>query len=263
MPIDPRDFTVSWEPVQPSGAQWAKITHTPTGRSFRLKAAKCVRIEWAAAPDPAAAREAWLVATGVAYLERVLYDESAVGVREAAVATIKDAARAALAAASLAVLLLALASTAFAGSPYEDAALAAARTQGLKAADVLAKGYAEIAALAGVKLGPKGESPAKFFYAHVRRDVARILAAEETAVAVAAQKVQLDSKIKLAFPDAEVEMSDDGEWKIKKLPPTTVATELVAEAGGIDLAGTLLALGGAGAAAAGGVYAYRRRRAVA
>ena len=98
MPIDPKDFTASWEPALPSGAQWVAVTHTPTGRTFRLKAAKCVRLQWAAAPDPAAARKAWLVATGVAYLERLLYDESDDGVREAAIQAVKDAARAALAA---------------------------------------------------------------------------------------------------------------------------------------------------------------------
>ena len=98
MPIDPRDFTASWEPPLPSGAQWVVVTHTPTGRSFRLKAAKCVRLAWAAAPNPAAARQAWLKANAVAYLERVLYDESDVGVREAAIRTIKEAARQALAA---------------------------------------------------------------------------------------------------------------------------------------------------------------------
>ena len=98
MPIDPRDFTASWEPALPSGAQWAELTHTPTGRTFRLKAAKCVRLAWAAAEEPVKARNAWLEENGVAYLERVLYGESDVGVREAAIATIKDAARAALAA---------------------------------------------------------------------------------------------------------------------------------------------------------------------
>ena len=98
MAIDPKDFTVEWGTVNNAGVQWAELTHTPTGRSFRLKAAKCVRLAWAAAPDPAAARLAWLKETGVAYLERVLYGESDVGVREAAIATIKDAARAALAA---------------------------------------------------------------------------------------------------------------------------------------------------------------------
>ena len=39
---DPKDFTVVWEPVLPSGAQWAVVTHVPTTRSFRLKAALCV-----------------------------------------------------------------------------------------------------------------------------------------------------------------------------------------------------------------------------
>ena len=96
MPLDPQDFAVAWEPAQPSGAQWAVITHTPSGRSFRLKAALCVRTEWAAAPDPAAARGAWLIATATTYLERLLYEESAEGVREAAIRQIKEAARAAL-----------------------------------------------------------------------------------------------------------------------------------------------------------------------
>ena len=96
MPIDPRDFSVAWEPVQQSGAQWAVVTHTPSGCHFRLKAALCVRMEWAAAPDPPAARRAWLIVTATAYLERVLYDESDEGKREAAIRQIKEAARSAL-----------------------------------------------------------------------------------------------------------------------------------------------------------------------
>ena len=98
MPVNPADFTAEWGPVNAAGVQWVELTHTPTGRTFRLKAAKCVRLEWAAAAEPAKARLAWLIATGVAYLERLLYGESDVGVREAAIATIKEAARAALAA---------------------------------------------------------------------------------------------------------------------------------------------------------------------
>ena len=95
--VDPADFTVSWSPPR-RGITWATVTHAPTGRSFRLKAAKCVTDQWLKAPDPAAARRAWLGATAKAYLERVLYEESEEGIRERLLAEAKAHKEAVLAA---------------------------------------------------------------------------------------------------------------------------------------------------------------------
>ena len=81
MPIDLRDFAVEWEPAR-KGSQWAVVTHTPSGRSFRLKAAKCITDTWLASPDPKAARIAWLREKATAYLEARLYEESPEGIRE-------------------------------------------------------------------------------------------------------------------------------------------------------------------------------------
>ncbi len=148
------------------------------------------------------------------------------------------------------------------GDPHFAPALAAAKKQGLKAAAVEALDYAGTAALAGVKLGPKGESPATFFYAHVRRDVARALAAEEKAAAEAATKTTLEAKLKQTFPTAEVSVTADGTWEIKKLTPSVAPAPIQeAEAEG-GSTGTLLALAGVGAAAAGGWALGRHRRAV-
>ncbi len=143
--------------------------------------------------------------------------------------------------------------------PYHDAALAAARKQGIKAAAVEKLTYAQTAALAGVKLGPKGESPASFHYEHVRRDVSRALAADEKATAETTRKAELEAKLRESFPTAEVAVRDDGTWEIKKLPAATVAVEAGAK-GETGWAGPLGAVGGAGALAAAGVYAWRRRR---
>ena len=88
MPLDPSDFSVVWgEPRK--GIVWATVTHDPSGRSFQLKASKGVTDAWLAAPDPQAARTAWVKANAVAYLERVLYDESDVGIRERLIAEAK------------------------------------------------------------------------------------------------------------------------------------------------------------------------------
>ena len=89
-------FTATWGPVQPSGAQWVTVTHVATGRNFQLKAALCVRREWLVAPDPAAARNQWLTREATAYITRLLYSESAEGIREATIARLKAAAQQAL-----------------------------------------------------------------------------------------------------------------------------------------------------------------------
>ena len=89
MPLDPNDFSVEWD-TERKGIIWATITHDPSGRSFRLKASKAVTDAWLATGTPVVARTAWVKATAVAYLERVLYDESDVGVRERLIAEAKD-----------------------------------------------------------------------------------------------------------------------------------------------------------------------------
>ena len=81
MAIDPADFSVAWDEPR-KGIVWATVTHGPSGRSFRLKASKPVTDRWLAAPDPAAARNQWVRAQAVAYVERALYEESDIGIRE-------------------------------------------------------------------------------------------------------------------------------------------------------------------------------------
>jgi len=62
------------------------------------------------------------------------------------------------------------------------AARAEAAKQGLTAAQVRGMGYADVAALCGVEIGPKGESPEWFFFEHERdRLAAEIEATVETA----------------------------------------------------------------------------------
>ena len=95
--VDSADFSVSWTPPR-RGITWASVTHEPSGRKFRLKAAKCVTDQWLASPDPVAARRAWVGSTAKAYLERVLYDESEEGVRERLLAEAKAHKEAVLAA---------------------------------------------------------------------------------------------------------------------------------------------------------------------
>ena len=65
MALDPRDFSVAWEPVQPSGAQWAECAHAPTGHVVRIKAALCVRKTWTGDADALA----WAKATAAQVLE--------------------------------------------------------------------------------------------------------------------------------------------------------------------------------------------------
>jgi len=85
MALDPKDFTLTWEPVQPSGAQWCVATHGPTKRSMRLKAALCVR---KAEKD----LDLWARTTAAAILDRTLYEESAAGVKAAKLAEANAAA---------------------------------------------------------------------------------------------------------------------------------------------------------------------------
>ena len=164
-------------------------------------------------------------------------------------------------------LLVALASTAFAG-PYAEAALAEARKMGYTAAQVEAMGYVEVAALAGVRL-TKGNSPADFRYEPLRRDVARVLASEENAVTTDTRKAALQAKLREAFATAEVSVRDDGSWEVKGVPSATTVS--VADRGIPGESGTegdggssglvVALIGGAGVAA--GAYAFGRRRAVA
>lgn len=88
MALDPADFSVAWGTPR-KGIVWATVTHDPSGRSFDLKASKPVTDAWLAEPDPAAARNQWVRDRAVAYLTRVLYNESAEGIREALIAEAK------------------------------------------------------------------------------------------------------------------------------------------------------------------------------
>lgn len=158
--------------------------------------------------------------------------------------------------------VVALATSAVAGNTYEDAALAEARKQALTAEQVAAQGYPDIAALAGVKLGGDGSSPAKFFYVHVRRHVVRTLAAEEKAARVNARQAEVQAKLREAFPDAEITVSEDGtEFTIKNLPPDPeVGTEVVAAAERAESNGAMFVTLGTGVLMAGAVVVGLRRR---
>ena len=81
MPIDPADFSVVWGTPR-NGIVWAKITHDPSGRGFGLKASKLVTDAWLASGDPAAARNQWVNAAALEYLERVLDEGSDIDIRE-------------------------------------------------------------------------------------------------------------------------------------------------------------------------------------
>ena len=74
MPIDPKDFTYTWEPVLPSRMQWVNVTHPPTGKTFRVKCAWCVSDRWLGlAPEEAeAARDTWVRDTARQTLELLL-----------------------------------------------------------------------------------------------------------------------------------------------------------------------------------------------
>ena len=78
---------------------------------------------------------------------------------------------------------------------YEHTAIENARKQSLTASAVGAMGYAEIVALAGVKLPPR---PPDFFYHHIRRNVAATLAIEEDEVAELATETAVRAKLTAA-----------------------------------------------------------------
>ena len=80
---------------------------------------------------------------------------------------------------------------------YEEAALATAIKRALTADAVRHMTYAQIAELAGVELGPNGESPEDFFYVHVRNYVASALAANAEAVIKEKRRVALEASITL------------------------------------------------------------------
>jgi len=58
---------------------------------------------------------------------------------------------------------------------YDQAAIANAVARGLTADDVQKYTYSQIAELAGVVLGPNGESPEDFFYTQVKQAVVQSL----------------------------------------------------------------------------------------
>ena len=101
--LDSKDFTATWEPVLRSRMQWVAVSHTPTGRTFRLKCAWCVSDPWKLLKpeEAAAARQKWLDDNAVAYLTRVLYAESPEGIKAAKIAEAEAAAESAKAAAEI------------------------------------------------------------------------------------------------------------------------------------------------------------------
>lgn len=83
---------------------------------------------------------------------------------------------------------------------YKDVGRAKIKKDKLTAAQVAALDYWGTAALCGVALAPNGDSPADFFYEHIRRDLAHECADAEKKAAREAQRAKLQAKID-ADPD--------------------------------------------------------------
>lgn len=109
-------------------------------------------------------------------------------------------------AAVIVAAVVALGASALGANQYETAALAKARQLGLTARQVAALSYPQVAQLAGVTLGPKGESPPKFFYLHVRRHVARTLAGESKEARIEQRRLAVRAKLRELFPLADIEI---------------------------------------------------------
>jgi len=77
MTLSAGDFKVKWEAGR-RGVQWAVVTHVPSGRTFRLKAAACVTRTWRSEAD----RDAWLRKHALAYYSRMTHEELPDGIRE-------------------------------------------------------------------------------------------------------------------------------------------------------------------------------------
>ncbi len=82
---------------------------------------------------------------------------------------------------------------------YVAVALANAHADALTSKQVKLLGYTEIAHLAGVILGPNGESPADFYYEQVRTAVVAALEVEEAEALVASQESDLKAATRI-FP---------------------------------------------------------------
>jgi len=80
--------------------------------------------------------------------------------------------------------------------------------------------YQQIATVCNVALGPNGESPADFFYHHIRSEVAKRLRQEIDAAEAEAQRVHIRDKIKelLEFANATIEPYEEGAWIIRRNP---------------------------------------------
>jgi len=111
-----------------------------------------------------------------------------------------------LAKAAMVALVVASAASAVAGNQYEDAALAKAWQLGLTAKQVAARKYPQVAQLAGVTLGPQGQSPPRFFYKHVQRHVVRTLARESREQRIEQRRLAVRAKLRELFPKADIEI---------------------------------------------------------
>lgn len=99
---------------------------------------------------------------------------------------------------------------------YKDAGKAKIEKDKLTAAQVEALDYAGTAALCGVKLGAKGESPEDFFYEHIRRDLANEVRDEARTAMRDKQKLTLSAAIagNSDFAGLTVKETPDGKWEI-------------------------------------------------
>jgi len=99
---------------------------------------------------------------------------------------------------------------------YKDKARAKIAKDKLTPLQVAGMDYWGIAALCGVDIGPKGESPPDFFYEHIRRDLAREMTDAEVKAARDVLRATLQAAIdgKPEFKGKVVKETPDGRLEI-------------------------------------------------
>ncbi len=98
---------------------------------------------------------------------------------------------------------------------YEADAIAQAQADNLTSTQVAGMGYADIADLAGVTLGPNGGSPSDFYYVQVRNAVVTALRAAEEAAADKAAEDKTQAALILLSSPKKVYRDDSGDIVIR------------------------------------------------
>jgi len=108
---------------------------------------------------------------------------------------------------------------------YMTKAFEAAKAQHLTAADVAALDYDKIARLAGLTLGPKGESPADFEYRPIRRKMCAMLVTKDRNDTLSIIKSAAENAVKLlpGLSDAKITVDEDGRLCITSSKVTSDA----------------------------------------